>query len=366
MRFAICDFRFAIDQGLGAIPASRLQIANRKSQTRAGFTLIEVLIAMGIFLIGVICVAALFPASVAVQRDTMGSVMGQQVSRRAVKQMQIIAASGVEKSDPLTYHHDSRSGNRTGTLEPFTEPSKLHTNSYLNGTLKIGSRVQPLIDYRTTPNPHALAAIPAIGSGEDGYVPLAPSSASGPADNASFRWIFGADFCSYPSTNVYAAPIAGNAYTTVPDRDYYWFPFIQVSGLDSGGSVNWQGFVVVMHRQPQMNVPQVRWVNITSYSGARMVFDNTFDNDKDSDGIPDLIRPGDFILADNGVVHRVILAEADGCTVDSPVLDANNLALNRIYFTVDVDNEGRVKRESPRTVAWIDGPFPLPVQDPGP
>ncbi|MCC6682703.1 MAG: prepilin-type N-terminal cleavage/methylation domain-containing protein [Phycisphaeraceae bacterium] len=331
---------------------------------RPGFTLIEVLIAMGIFLIGVICVAALFPASVALQRQTVESVLGQQVARRAMEQMRTIAAAGVEYSpsvkDPLTYHHDTGNPpNPTGTLADYVT----HTDDSISRMPNRNSRVMPLIRY-------PWGGVVGFGNAQDGYAPEAPVTDYPNNNNRGFGYgIFGLDTCSYPSTNQYRY------------RDYYWFPFIQISGLDSGGSVSWQGFVIVMHRHPQMLVPQVRYTNAIEDTnkpngsiGARIDWraDN-FDNDQDNDGTPDLIRPGDLILTDTGITCRVILSDKDGCTVDVPVLQANNLTLARIFFVVDVkdgpdaDTEpDYVVREGPSPVAWIEGPFSLPVQDPGP
>ena len=66
-------------------PASRHAARRRgdRPPVPAGFTLMEVLVTIGIFLIGMVAVAAIFPVATYMQKQSIGQVMSQQVAQNA-------------------------------------------------------------------------------------------------------------------------------------------------------------------------------------------------------------------------------------------------------------------------------------------
>ena len=73
-RLPIADCRLPIRNG-----ERKSQIANRQSQR--GFTLAELMIAMAIFLVGFVSVAAIFPAAIVLQKQTINEIRKEQVVR---------------------------------------------------------------------------------------------------------------------------------------------------------------------------------------------------------------------------------------------------------------------------------------------
>ena len=63
----------------------------RRSSARRAFTLVEVLLAMGIFVIGFVAVAAIFPVAILLQKQTIETLLGQHVHRSA----QAVISSGM-------------------------------------------------------------------------------------------------------------------------------------------------------------------------------------------------------------------------------------------------------------------------------
>ena len=58
-------------------------LTTRTRPARAGFSMIELVISMGIFALGFIAVASLFPAAILMQRETFSSIEAQQVMRNS-------------------------------------------------------------------------------------------------------------------------------------------------------------------------------------------------------------------------------------------------------------------------------------------
>ena len=58
-------------------------VTTRTRPARAGFSMIELVISMGIFALGFIAVASLFPTAILMQRETFSSIEAQQVMRNS-------------------------------------------------------------------------------------------------------------------------------------------------------------------------------------------------------------------------------------------------------------------------------------------
>lgn len=62
---------------------SALAVRNSLASRRSAFTMLEVLITMGIFAIGFVAVASIFPTAILLQKKTVEDVVAQQVARNA-------------------------------------------------------------------------------------------------------------------------------------------------------------------------------------------------------------------------------------------------------------------------------------------
>ncbi len=317
-------------------------MTRRSSPSRrssAGFSLMEVLIAMGIFLIGIVAVAAVFPTGVAVQRRTVEDLTSQAVARNAKQIMTMIAISpDTHANGPLTYHHDATIASRSGTLAGFTEDGG-------RPTPEDAQRVAPMFDFD----------LPVAAGVNQAVV---PSSVSGSPKTRIAEALSPLSLRGYPS---FYQPTTKDAGL----RDYYWFPLIQITDdPTTATTLEWLCHIMIVRREGSNPVPRIGYVEVEEdfSSTSRIQFtDSMFSNDANNDGLPDLIGPGDWVLADNGQVHRVILADADGITVDSAVVSAGFVP-KRLYFAANVDSAGNARRNGSSPIVRIET-FGLPVLD---
>jgi prepilin-type N-terminal cleavage/methylation domain-containing protein len=284
-----------------------------------GFSLMEVLIALGIFAIGLVAVAAVFPTAIAIQRETVRDLAGQRAVTSARSTIMALARTKDPFEAPpydkrfqsLSYRHDILAINRAGTLRDFTTPSPRP-----NVTGRPGG-VQPMIDQ----------SFPAL---------VAPRS---------FGDFFTLETRGYPQN-----------IPRFDRRDYYWFPLIQARDL-SGNKPTWFMYLMVMQRLGTEAVPEVRAAVIDRRNTRDRViaFDiRSLNNDLDNDGLPDLIQPGDWVLGDDGSIHRVLVAQGtDRITVESPVPPTG---LRMIYYAVAIDPAapGVPKREGRSPIVRIE------------
>ncbi len=325
--------------------ALRVRSGRGKNAGRAGgFSLMEVLVALGIFAVGLVAVAAVFPTAISVQSETVRDLAGQRAVANARTTIQSLARS--KESAPtnrfltLTYKHDIVPTLREGTLVPFTE-----NNPPATGRTGSPGGVQPMLD-QPLPPIGAQLTLPAF----------AEMSASSPLNAAkSFHNLFSQDIRSYPQ-NV----------SQSDRRDYYWFPLIQARDLTASNPI-WMTYIMVMQRRGTEAVPEVRAARINpGASGGSVIVlaqsgpiaGEIWDNDFDDDGLPDLIQPGDWVLDSRGTIHRVLLAERFQITVESavPVSFRNG---DLIYFAVAIEGGGNwqnpvIKRESRSPIVRIE------------
>lgn len=317
------------------------------SRRNAAFSLMEVLVAMGVFTVGLVAVAAIFPTAITIQRETVREVDGRRIGKNARATILAAARSDVNPSDTIrndepefemSYTHDPIPASRSGSLVKFVEDAV--TASAFNPT-----PVLPMIDL-----PESLP---------DGR--LIPPSVQSPSPvnraltlNApmSFHGLLNLDVRSYPKN------------IELPDRrDYYWYPLLQVSNLTDPSGPSFSATLIVMHRSGTNAPPEVRESNpITDVNGSVITFGSnllgTTSNDADGDGLPDLIQPGDIVLGNDGRVHRVILADANTITVNSDSIGNPT----RIFFGVSIERStGIIKRESASPVVWIEESIPLSI-----
>ncbi len=313
-----------------------------------GFSLMEVLIALGIFAVGLVAVASIFPTAIAIQRETVRDLDARRIGKSAKSTLMAIAQSsdgapGV--NDPwaeINYKHDAVLANREGTLKVYAN----NTESMALANALDPNPVLPMIDLPELTNP-----------GDKGIqrpVPVPDPNLTVDAP-LSFHGLFTQELRSYPS-----------GIDRTDRRDYYWYPLIQVTDLAI--SPKWFMYLMVMHRSGSELPPQIREARLDTRKtvGSRIEFDTTIidrsflDNDADDDGLPDLIQPGDTVLASDGKVHKVILADRTGILVNSPQVGKPTL----LYYAVAIDGGGNVKRESRSPIVWIEEKIELVVHEP--
>ena len=231
-----------------------------------GFTLMEILIAIGIFAVGMVAVASIFPVAIALQRESVEEVMARQ------------AASNIE----------ALMGGR-----PFTYG--------FNGTDSFGD----LDFYDDEPS-------------FVGFVQALPDDVLG---------IWTANDRSFPSTDrvndreIYWVPLVQNLGTQAnPD----WRTFVFVLAGDGLGQPEseWDPNVVWANKDDDpAYFPGVAWMDnvnpVLDADFVRLEFDNGENSQfPESDDEPDQIRLGDFFLGDNGVVYRAIAADGFSVTIE--------------------------------------------------
>jgi len=100
----------------------------RTRPARAGFSMIELVISMGIFAMGFIAVASLFPTAILMQRETFSSIEAQQVMRNS---RAFLKSRGLTKIDLET----ALSGESTTEVRPLlSDPflATFHTGFTIN------------------------------------------------------------------------------------------------------------------------------------------------------------------------------------------------------------------------------------------
>jgi type II secretory pathway pseudopilin PulG len=306
----------------------------RFNPSAGGFSLLEVLVSLGIFTVGLVAVSAVFPTAITIQRETVRELDGRRVAQNAKTTLLAIARSNTEEAD------DDMPWSELSYNDP-----PLPSTAATTGSLKNYVSRDPAIR-STVNNPNPVIAMITL--------PGLPTPAG-----VSFDRLFTLDIRSYPQ-NFNALDTTTGANVSALRRDYYWYPLIQAKNI-SPGPPKWFAYLMVMHRSGSQAPPQIRRSGNITVLGPKITFANgllgNLSNDEDNDGLPDYIQPGDRILADDGRVHRVILATADSVTVDSPSVGSPG----SIYFAVAIDSTGNIKTETRSPIVWIEESIPLSI-----
>ncbi|QQE11956.1 prepilin-type N-terminal cleavage/methylation domain-containing protein [Planctomycetota bacterium] len=379
----------------------------------SGFTLMEVLVALGLFAMGLIAVAAVFPTAIAVQRETVETTEARRIAESAEMFMQSLARSnGLNAGDDgfFTYKFDpSRTANANaphlGTLgkwlytdnagtsddQASAARNNLFLQKYISSTVRpmvyVNYVNNPVTDQFVVDNPQAPLQHPC------GYRSQLNSSYLGTATphalNA-FSWgNNGGD--QTPEAQRVFTPVTLTYPTSTPQpsvRDYIWYPFIA-----NVGASGWQVYIMVANNTyaPDLEYfPIPMKLDVRRLEGADHVVirDNAETqllstsgsgedaNDVDNDGISDLIQIGDQILDSMGNIHTVTNTlgsqiYTDKIDVLPQYVSSSNLNDFDIafYFMARLDNRSgtptsqRILREQRSPTIGIHS-FPLYVSEP--
>jgi prepilin-type N-terminal cleavage/methylation domain-containing protein len=281
--------------------------ASFRSRLQRGYTLMEVLLAVGIFAIGFAMVATIFPAALLLQKKTVDAINGKQMARNAEA---VVTGRGMTQ---------------TAVLNAFiTDP-------------RIGT-----IPWDTN---ETVVWIP-----EDLIAP--------PVDTTKPQWTLRDR--SFPTT-----------LSNTDERTFYWVPMIKDADSGPGSySFTVYLFVLQRHadiydksngfwvnyRDPN-DIPGVVGIGAPNLSldatdQTRINFPN---QDHDLNGTNDagrsseelLVFPGSKVLDNNGTIYDVILADAGGINV-SGLVTPNPNAVTTIWFGYPgIDSGGDPETENP-------------------
>jgi type II secretory pathway pseudopilin PulG len=239
---------------------TRSRRARRRS---AGFSLVEILIALGIFLIGMTAIVSLFPAAAILQRETTQEVIAGMASQ---------SARSIIESQSLTYTPGSPG---TGDLR----------------------------NYHSQAGPTRTDVVP--------FYSIVPSAGGTLQDK------FPSFDRSYPTGVIDMG--AANAFDAIADCDLHWVPFIQdLNGDQTGSSQLWvvRLFIVESDSRATYTGNATTDANPTdpdNFPKVRAVAASASGNEFTAAGTD--LEPGDIVMDSNGNSHLVTIVDNNTITV---------------------------------------------------
>lgn len=276
------DSPFSNSPSLAIISTNRRKFTSSHFQSAAGFTILEVLIAMGIFVIGVSSVFAIFYGSAILQKNAVENVRAHEATRDATAFSKAFVASTrpewQQKLNPFF-------------LDSFVSP--------LVDVLDMLDNVLPVDEFHLNYNDHSY--------------PLPIISLTTPADVAE----------------------------DVPNRKYYW-ELLVMRRESQTPSAQWTVFLAVVRTwvPAEAENPALKQIrNAADLNKAIILANNLFrfhrlafveatvktasDGGKrgrfrfDND---DRVRPGELLLTDNGLIYRAREADPQGVDVHGMIM----------------------------------------------
>jgi len=243
-------------------PARRM---TRRSTSRGGgasgggFTLIEVLIAIGIFAIGLIAVASIFPVAILLQKQTVQEIEATHFGENA---RAIVAVRGFVESESV--------------WDAFDNDADV---------------ASPTID-----GPDVVTPLPA-GAMADWSLADRSYNALEPTDERRVFWV----------------PLC---YDSDPSGDNAWQVFVFVVRGERDATYDRSSGTYANPSTDPDYVPSVRRMTVDITGGTRLT---NFDGNGADSNNPRLIRPGESIVDQDGFVYKVSDADNDGITVDGVI-----------------------------------------------
>jgi|GEM_PF-4782666 len=258
-----------------------------------GFTLMEVLVAIGIFAIGMTAVATLFPPAILMQRETVRQVQADQFSKNAEESISA-RGFGTLAADPDQWDRFDNDGLRPSTR--FALPLRSSTynpnpTAWPNGYDDEGD---PMYEWPYNERSHGLMQEAAARNLF--WVPLIRDR--NPIDDL-YSWE-GYFFVVRGRLDVTYEVITGGP-EPLGDLD--------ANGRDSASSINHSVNPPVAFAPPRPSVPKIMRLQVQTNNGIRFNFDNA----------PRRIRPGEKILDALGVVYTVAQTDDTGIIVDGVI-----------------------------------------------
>ncbi len=276
--------------------------AERRSGRRAapGFTLMEVLVTMAVFLIGMVAVASFFPAATHLQKQTVEDVLLKQASRNAEALM-----LGRPIPDGKVNGQTPREGGTYDDGRVHLLPAALTDEGSTDASAwKLGDRSFPV-------------ATGDVRAREFYWVPLLRDARAPAAVVPNWQIIV---FILNRNSDTFDDPADGAA-------DFWASPTSEVDDPIVSG----------MRR----TVPDVRRAPVTGFTSNRFNFNNR-QFSATPNGEADQVRPGDQIVDSNGTIHTVVDADATGAVISGFIQTWPN-APDAIWY----GRPGRAGAESP-------------------
>lgn len=266
----------------------------RSCPQRRGFSLVEIMIAMGIFAVGFIAVAAMFPAAIILQRETMTDVEAQLIARNA---QAIIAV-------------------RTFTFSTVDNTADIKDAPLVP---------TPGIDDLT---PFAQLAVPLntrFTLGDRGY-----PTAEATTDERKFYWVPFLRRLKSPATGSSDFVVAALIMSRDPSRDYTF-----AAGNYGTPAFAIPGNPVCANDASNNKVPKVVGIDYTydsPTSPTKFQFNNRLFPTVTLAGQPDQIRPGDWFLDNNGSLYLAKSADAAGVVPVGAVNKSAGTAVKKLWY----------------------------------
>lgn len=299
-------------------PDPRHPAPGTRHLVRRGFSLMEVMVALGIFTLGFVTVAAIFPAGALMQKRATERILSEHVAKNTQSLIQ---------GRSLSYRADANPANTSGDLGVD------------------GDRDGADADYPVIAGWNGYyAASQNIDGGDDNVVTLDDVSGTAPdADQLLTRWsIYDR---SYPSTNPDAL-----------SRSFYWLPLIQDVNGDPE-SPTWVMYIFILQHDEgnlygRQELDHYGWFrsdgnsnlrsNVPVLVAAPAQYDS-FDTFRmtsipsafaDADAAVEALAPGTRLLLSDGTLTTVKKAERSGGDVDVQVFGfvSPNFNNGRVYL----------------------------------
>lgn len=272
-----------------------------------GFSMIESLIAIAVFALGFVAVAALFPVGATLQKEAAGDLVTQQVARNVKALLKSRKFSHLD----LTNNAHPRSVRDTREVQPV-----LKQRSPGNLLDPPGRLPAPVNFERWMLNDRSYFLV-RNNLGANAYHPRHAAELGDPyADEfkRAFYWV-----PMIRSTKNSPGPLDWQVFVFILRRDDVTydrlsFPIRSTTNPFSTIWANWDGF-----RSPSWYVPGVRSLAARVHSTNRRQFNltNSWTGINPGNGLE--IVAGDLILDSNGVRHTVVTAGTGSITVDGDI-----------------------------------------------